>query len=106
MAMVDIVHSIHERPRQFVALLSKYLHTVCGLQLLLVVILGKGNERRMKCGLDILTIKGRFVFEHLPNGPSIPPQRVSFIFLRMNCDPFDAALVGRSQGHCLSVESY
>jgi hypothetical protein len=24
----------------------------------------------------------------------------------MNCDPFDAALVGGSQGHCLNIESY
>jgi hypothetical protein len=24
----------------------------------------------------------------------------------MNCNPFDAALVGGSQGHCLSIESY
>jgi hypothetical protein len=24
----------------------------------------------------------------------------------MNCDPFDATLVGGSRGHCLSIESY
>jgi hypothetical protein len=56
--------------------------------------------------VDTLAIIRRFISDHLPNGPSIPPQSVSFRFGWMNCDPFDAALVGGSQGHCLSVESY
>jgi hypothetical protein len=104
--MVDIVHSIQECPRQFVALLPKHLHKPRGIKLLLVVIVGVDKDRRLKCDVDTLTIIQRFISDHLPNGPSIPPQSVSFRFGWMNCDPFDAALVGRSQGHCLSVESY
>jgi hypothetical protein len=56
--------------------------------------------------VDTLAIIQRFLSDHLPNGPSIPPQSVSFRFGWMNCDLFDAALVGGSQGHCLSIESY
>jgi hypothetical protein len=56
--------------------------------------------------VDTLTIIHHFISDHLLNGPSIPPQSVSFQFGWMNCDPFDAALVGGSQGHCLIVESY
>jgi hypothetical protein len=60
----------------------------------------------LKCDGDTLTIIQRFLSDHLPNGPSILPQSVSFRFGWMNCNPFDAALVGGSQGHCLSIESY
>jgi hypothetical protein len=104
--MVDIVHSIQECPRQFVAPLPKHLHTPRGIKLLLVVIVGVEKDRRLKCDVDTLTIIQRFLFDHVPNGPSIPPQSVSFRFGWMNCNPFDAALVGGSQGHCLSIESY
>ena len=86
------------------SLLPKHLHTQRGLQLLLVVILGIDKDRRSKCELNIITIIQRFISDHLSNGPSIPPQSVSFIFAWMNCDPFDAALVGRSQCHCLNIE--
>jgi hypothetical protein len=104
--MVDIVHSIQECPYQFVALLPKYLHTPRGIKLLLVVIVGVNKDHRLKCDVDTLTIIQRFLSDHLPNGPSIPPQSVSFRFGWMNCDPFDATLVCGSQGHCLSIEAY
>jgi hypothetical protein len=106
MAMVDILHSIQECPRQFVALLPKHLHTPRSIKLLLVVIVGIDKDRRLKCDVDTLTIIQRFIFDHVLNGPSIPPQSVSFRFSWMNCDPFDAALVGGSQGHCLNIELY
>jgi hypothetical protein len=105
-AMVDVVHSIQECPRQFVALLSKHLHTPLGIKLLLVVIVGVNKERCLKCDVDTLTIILCFISHHLPNGPSIPPRSVSFRFGWMNYDPFDATLVGRSQGHCFNVEPY
>jgi hypothetical protein len=104
--MVDIVHSIQECPHQFVVLLPKHLHTLRDIKLLLVVIVGVNKDRRLKCDVDTLSIIQRFISDHLPNGPSIPPQSVSFRFGWMNCNPFEAALVGGSQGHCLSVESY
>jgi hypothetical protein len=104
--MVDIVHSIQECPREFVALFPKHLHTPRGIKLLLVVIVGVDKDCRLKCDVDTLTIIHRFFSDHLPNGPSIPPQSVSFGFGWMNCDPFDATLVGGSQDHCLSIESY
>jgi hypothetical protein len=88
------------------ALLPKHLHTPRGIKLLLVVIVVVDKDRRLKCDVDNLAIIQRFISDHLPNGPSILPQSVSFRFGWMNCDPFDAALVGGSQGHCLSVESY
>ena len=103
---MDIVHSIQERPCQFVALLLKHLHTHRGLKLLLLIIVGIDKERHLKYDVDTLTIIQRFISDHLLNGPSIPPQSVSFIFGWMNCDPFNTALLGRSQGHCLSVEPY
>ena len=105
-AMVDIIHSIWECLRQFMRLLPKYLHTYRGLQLLLVVIVGVDKDHCLKCEVDTLTIIQLFIFDHLPIGPSIPQQSVSFIFGWMNCNPFDVALVGRSQGHCLNVEPY
>jgi hypothetical protein len=104
--MVDIVHSIQECPRQFVVLLPKHLHMPCGIKLLLVVIVGVDKDRRLKCDVDTLTIIQCFLFDHLSNDPSIPPQSVSFRFGWMNYNPFDTALMGRLQGHCLSVESY
>jgi hypothetical protein len=104
--MVDVVHSIQECPHQFVALLPKHLHTPRGIKLFLVVIVGVNKDRRLKCDVDTLVIILRFISHHLTNGPSILPQSVSFRFGWMNCDPFDAALVGGSQGHCLSIESY
>jgi hypothetical protein len=104
--MVDIVHSIQECPRQFMALLPKLLHTPRGIKLLLVVIVGVNKDRRLKCDVDTLTIIQRFFSDHVPNGPSIPPQSVFFRFGWMNCDPFDVALVCGLQGHCLSIESY
>jgi hypothetical protein len=104
--MVDVVYSIQECPCQFVAFLSKHLHTHRGIKLLLVVIVGVNKDCPLKYDVDTLAIIQRFISHHLPNGPSIPPQSVSFRFGWMNCDPFDAALVGASQGHCLSVEPY
>jgi hypothetical protein len=104
--MVDVVHSIQECPRQFVALLPKHLYTPCGIKLLLVVIVGVNKERYLKCDVDTLMIKPLLISYHLPNGPSIPAQIVSFRFDWMNCDPFDAALVDGSQGHRLGVEPY
>jgi hypothetical protein len=104
--MVDVVHSVQECPRQFVALLLKHFHTPCGIKLILVVIVGVDKDRRLKCDVDTLAIIQHFISDYLPNGPSIPPQSVSFRFDWMNCDPFDAALVGGSQGHRLSVEQY
>jgi hypothetical protein len=105
-AMVDIVHSIQECSRQFVAPLPKHLHMPRGIKLLLIVIVGVNKDHRLKCDVDTLTIIQRFLSDHVPNGPSIRPQSVSFRFGWMNCNPFDAALVGGSQGHCLSIESY
>jgi hypothetical protein len=104
--MVDIVHSVQECPCQFVAFLPEHLHTPCDIKLLLVLIVGVDKDRRLKYDVDTLAIIQRFISYHLPNGPSIPPQSVSFRFGWMNSDPFDAALVGGSQGHCLSVEPY
>jgi hypothetical protein len=89
-----------------VALLPKHLHTPRGIKLLLVVIVGVNKDRCLKYDVDTLTIIQRFISDHLPNGPSIPSQSVSFRFGWMKCNPFDAALVGGSQGHCLSIESY
>jgi hypothetical protein len=106
MAMVDIVHSIQEYPCQFVALLPKHLYTPRGIKLLLVVIVGVDKERCLKCDVDTLAIKLRLISHHLLNGPSIPPQTISFQFGWMNCDPFDAALMGRSQGHRLCIKPY
>jgi hypothetical protein len=104
--MVDIVHGVQECPRQFVAVLPEHLHTPRDIKLLLVLIVGVDKDRRLKCDVDTLAIIQRFISDHLPNGPSIPPQSVSFRFGWMNCDPFDAALMGGSQGRCLSVELY
>jgi hypothetical protein len=104
--MVDVVHSIQECPRQFVALLPKHLHTPRGIKLLLVVIAGVDKDRCLKYEVDTLAIIQRFISHHLPNGPSIPPQSVSFRFGWMNYDPFDTALVGGLQDHRLSVEQY
>jgi hypothetical protein len=104
--MVDIVHSIQECPHQFVALLPKHLHTPRGIKLILVVISGVDQDHCLKCDVDTLAIKPLLIFHHLPNGSSIPPQIVSFRFDWINCDPFDAALVGRLQGHRLGVELY
>jgi hypothetical protein len=104
--MVDIVHSIQECPHQFVALLPKHLHMPRGIKRLLVVIVGVDKDCCLKCDVDTLTIIQRFVSDHLPNGPSILPQSVFFRFGWMNCNPFDAALVGGSQCHCLSIELY
>jgi hypothetical protein len=77
-----------------------------GIKLLLVVIVGVDKDRCLKCDVDTLTIIQHFLSDHVPNGPSIPPQSVSFRFGWMNCNPFDAAFVGGSQGHCLSIELY
>ena len=104
--MVDIIHSIKECPHQFVALLPKYLHKPCSIKLLLVVIIGVNKECCLKCDVDTLVIIKRFISHHLSNGPSILLQSVSFRFGWMNCNPFDAALVGGSQGHRLNVEPY
>jgi hypothetical protein len=104
--MVDVDHSIQECPRQFVALLPKHLYTPRGIKLILVVIVGVDKDCRLKCDVDALAIIQRFIYDRLPNGPSIPPQSLSFRFGWMNCDPFDPALVGGSQGHCLSIEHY
>jgi hypothetical protein len=104
--MVDVVHSIQDCPRQFVVLLPKHLHTPCGIKLLLVVIIGIDKELCLKCDVDTLAIIQRFISYHLPNGPSILPQSISFQFGWMNCDPFDAALMGGLQGHRLNVEPY
>jgi hypothetical protein len=76
--MMDIVHSIQECLRQFVVLLPKHLHTPCDIKLLLLVIVGVDKDRRLKCDVDTLTIIQCFISDHLPNGPSIPPQSVSF----------------------------
>ena len=84
----------------------KHLHTPRGIQLLLIVIVGIDKDCCLKCDVDTLTIIQHFIFDHLLNGPSVPPQSVSFQFDWMNCHPFDVALVGRSQGHCLSIEPY
>ena len=104
--MVNIVHSIQECPHQFVALLPKHLHTHRGLKLLLVVIVGINKECHLKCDVDTLTIIQRFISNHLPNVPPFHHKVYPFFFGWMNYDPFDAALVGRLQGHCLSVEPY
>jgi hypothetical protein len=88
------------------ALLPKHLHTPRGIKLLLVVIVGVDKECCLKCDVDTLAIILLFITDHLPNGPSIPPQSVSFRFGWMNCDPFDAVLVGRSQGHHFNIEPY
>jgi hypothetical protein len=97
------------------AFLPKHLHTPRGIMLLLVVIVGVDKERCLKCDVDTLAIILRFISHHLPNGPSISLQSVSFRFGWMNYDPFDAALVGARpspqcwtilyvpQAYCLSV---
>jgi hypothetical protein len=56
--------------------------------------------------VDTLTIIQHFISDHVPNCSSILPQSVSFRFGWMNCNPLDAAFVGGSQGHCLSIKSY
>jgi hypothetical protein len=89
-----------------VALLPKHLHTPRGIKLILVVINGVDKDRHLKCDVHTLAIIQRFIYDHLLNGPSILPQSESFRFGWMNCDPFDAALIGGSQGHRLNVEKY
>jgi hypothetical protein len=59
----------------------------------------------LKCDVDILAIELHFS-QHLPNGSPILPKSVSFMFEWMNCNPFDAPLIHRPQGHCLGVEPY
>ena len=88
--MVDIIHTIQECPCQFVALLLKHLYMLRGIKLLLVVIVGANKDRRLKCNEDTLMIIQRFIYDHLPNGPSIPPQSVFFQFGWMNYNPFNA----------------
>ena len=55
-AMVDIVYSIQECLRQFVAILPKHLHMPRGIKLLLVVIVEVDKDRRLKYDVDTLTI--------------------------------------------------
>jgi hypothetical protein len=104
--MVDIVHSVQECPCQFVAFLPEHLYTPHNIKLLLVHIVGVDKDHRLKYDIDTLAIIQRFISDHLPNGPSILPESISFRFGWMNCGPFDAALVSGSQGHCLNIESY
>jgi hypothetical protein len=96
-------HNSNQRQRRERAKIIDGSHNI---KLLLVVIVGINKDCRLKCDVDILAIIQRFISNHLPNGPSIPPQSVSFRFGWMNCDPFDAALVGGSKGHRLNVEQY